>query len=520
MLRSCSPSRRPFSLPLLVALSLFSSGCFDPKEPMLAGATEQTGSDTSDAEDADDDDDDDESPKDGSGDAQETSMASSDTGEAADPNVTSLTADTSTSMDSWNYESTQTTTGSDDSVTSSNASIGDPETESLTNAEESGTEPVEEPFVENAGGDCGVGSLPSATSNARLPDPFTTFAGQRVTTHEQWRCRRQEILRASEESLYGAKPPKPASVTGTVTSDSITVEVSEGGTTTRFAAAVTLPSGGARPYPAIIGVQSMTLDRGLLDAEGVATIVLNPADIASEAGERDDKVGAFYDLYGSDSSTGALVAWAWAVSRVIDVLENSGADTIDVRALGITGCSRFGKGALAVGAFDQRIALTIPVESGTGGVPIYRGVVEYGSDELANAYNEQYWLGDAFAEFLDDPHTLPVDSHQVIAMIAPRGLLIIDNSDFALLGARSGHIAALAGAEVYDAVGARDNISYRSDMEAGPHCAWNADLADTLRNSIRKHLTGSGNEPGVIAAHPDASGNLADWVDWETPVLQ
>ncbi|MEK8174936.1 hypothetical protein NKH77_55375 [Streptomyces sp. M19] len=57
------------------------------------------------------------------------------------------------------------------------------------------------------------------------------------------------------------------------------------------------------------------------------------------------------------------------MSRVIDVIEQSGGDILTADAVGVTGCSRYGKGALAIGAFDQRVALTMPIESGTGARP-------------------------------------------------------------------------------------------------------------------------------------------------------
>ena len=59
------------------------------------------------------------------------------------------------------------------------------------------------------------------------------------------------------------------------------------------------------------------------------------------------------------------MAWAWGVSRIIDVIEQSDGSILKADAMGVTGCSRFGKGAFVVGVFDQRIALTMPIESGT-----------------------------------------------------------------------------------------------------------------------------------------------------------
>ncbi|RQX12250.1 hypothetical protein DDE19_28955 [Micromonospora ureilytica] len=187
--------------------------------------------------------------------------------------------------------------------------------------------------------------------------------------------------------------------------------------------------------------------------------------------------------------------------------------------MGVTGCSRYGKGAFAIGVFDQRIALTMPIESGSAGVPIFRGIPGEGAQSLSSAYGEQPWLGDAFGSFTSSPNRLPVDTHEMVAMVAPRGLFIMDNPHIANLGPRSASVAALGGAEVYKALGAGDNITYWSDVQDGSHCANRSEWRTPLQNNIRKFLLKTGNEPGVIRISSRALGRLADWRDWPTPVL-
>ena len=105
---------------------------------------------------------------------------------------------------------------------------------------------------------------------------------------------------------------------------------------------------------------------------GVATISFPNDTVAQQMNGSSRGKGVFYDLYGSDHTAGAMIAWAWGVSRLIDALEQTPAAQIDPTRLGVTGCSRNGKGALIVGAFDDRIALTIPQESGSGGAASWR----------------------------------------------------------------------------------------------------------------------------------------------------
>ncbi|NUT22746.1 MAG: hypothetical protein HOV77_26560 [Hamadaea sp.] len=214
------------------------------------------------------------------------------------------------------------------------------------------------------------------------------------------------------------------------------------------------------------------------------------------------------------------MAWAWGVSRIIDVIEQSGGTVLRADGLGVTGCSRYGKGAFVIGAFDQRIALTMPIESGSGGAPIFRGIPgESGAQPLSSAYSEQPWLGDAFGSYTGNPTGLPVDTHEMVAMVAPRGLFLMENPRIDWLAARSGSVAALAGAEVYKALGAGDNITYWSDIQDGTHCAVRSEWRTPLQQNLQKYLLKTGSAAGTFRISSLKAGNLTDWRDWTTPVL-
>jgi hypothetical protein len=373
--------------------------------------------------------------------------------------------------------------------------------------------------VEDEGADCAVSVPGSGPSNARLPDPFRRIDGTRITAKSDWRCRREEIKRTAERFVYGEKPAKPQSVTGTVSNTNITVNVTNNGRSSSFSASVQLPSG-TGPFPAVVVVGGLGADTATIRGAGVATISYDPFSVGREGTPRNNKQGAFYSIYGATSTTGLLVAWAWGVSRIIDVIEQSGGNILKADATGVTGCSRFGKGAFVIGAFDQRIALTMPIESGSGGAPIFRGIPgESGAQPLSSAYNEQPWLGDAFTSFTGNPNALPVDTHETVAMIAPRGLFIMENPAVDWLAARSGSVAALAGAEVYKALGAGDNISYWSDVQDGTHCAVRPEWRTPLQQYLQKFLRGTGSTTSTFRISSRKAGNLADWRDWTTPTL-
>ncbi|HEX4701494.1 MAG TPA: cellulose-binding domain-containing protein [Pseudonocardiaceae bacterium] len=373
--------------------------------------------------------------------------------------------------------------------------------------------------VEDSGAGCAVSLPGSSPANAKLPDPFTRLNGTRITSTSDWTCRREEILQLAEKDIYGQKPAKPASVTGTVSSTNITVNVSDQGKSASFSASVQLPSG-TGPFPAVVVVDGLGADTATILGTGVAVINYNPFLVGNEGTPRNAKTGAFYSIYGSTSSTGLLMAWAWGVSRLIDVVQQSGGNILRADAMGVTGCSRFGKSAFVIGAFDQRIALTMPIESGTDGVPILRGVPgESGAQPLTEAFNEQPWVGDAFSAFTSSPNNLPVDTHEMVAMVAPRGLFIMENPHIDWLAARSGSVAALGGAEVYKALGVGANISYWSDVQDATHCAVRPEWKAPLQQSLQKFLLNTGNPPAVFRISSLKAGDLSQWRDWTTPNL-
>jgi len=386
---------------------------------------------------------------------------------------------------------------------------------------------------ENTGLDCTVAQLPAPSDLPlieRLPDPFTKLDGTRMTSKEEWRCRRQELHEQAEKYIYGEKPPKPDSVTGTVTNTEVSVDVEHMGTSIHFSAQIVLPQVGQAPFPAIInlgakgGFSGIALGEQFILDQGVAIIFYNHYDLGVEgpveASRGLPNPGLFYDIFGGNHSAGLLMAWAWGASRLIDVLQESGREIIDPARLGVTGCSRNGKGAFTVGVFDERIALTIPHETSTGGVPAYRIVDALSTERTYDNFYGLNWLSNDFEPFVLNAAQLPVDTHEMVAMIAPRGLLVLDNPHVRQYGAPAGHVATLAGAEMFKALGVEANIGYISNVANQSHCAvGKPEYDEPLRQAIAKFLKFEDAAPGQIQAHPNGMGNLAEWRDWETPSL-
>lgn len=381
-------------------------------------------------------------------------------------------------------------------------------------------------FAENPGADCAVGPLPtvgSLSAAASLPDPFTKLDGTRMTDRSEWLCRREEIRRQAHQFIYGDKPvPAEGSVTGSVSNNSISVQVNEGGNSTSFSVNVNM-NGATAPAPAIIQFS------GLPVPNGVATISFRAVETTGDAGP---KSGPFYDFYGSNHPAGYLVAHAWQVSRILDVLQQN-PSVIDPARVGVTGCSRSGKGAFVAGALDNRIALTIPVESGLGGTVALRLV------ERLDAYNSSErpyhgisyvrWMSEvALGQFTtgntaaaDNTDRLPIDMHEMMALIAPRGLFIADNpsTDYPGLDRNSAWVTANVGKMIFEGLGVGDHFEYQG--ASGGHCNMaNFRYPAALQAMISKFLLGDDSaNTGNVVTDLGNPPNPNDYIDWDVPVL-
>ncbi len=124
---------------------------------------------------------------------------------------------------------------------------------------------------------------------------------------------------------------------------------------------------------------------------------------------------------------GRIAAWAWGVSRVVDFLVPSG--LVDPERIAVVGHSRRGKTALLAGARDPRIAMVIAHQSGTGGAALTH-VIAPGSESVF-AINLAFpgWFDDVYPTFAMNETRLPIDQHMLIALSAPRLVLVTDGAD-------------------------------------------------------------------------------------------
>ena len=224
--------------------------------------------------------------------------------------------------------------------------------------------------VENTGADCPIPYLPSFNELpivSSLPDPFEWSDGRgRMANYSDWRYRRAEIKAEIEHYEIGEKPVRPENITASYSNDTLRVNVTVNGKTLKLVSRISLPSG-TGPFPAVIGMNSLSgsIPSNTLLSRNIALIQYSHDQVTKYGTQSNSD--PYYQLYPhlNADNTGQYSAWAWGVSRLIDGLELvQDVLPIDLKHLAVTGCSYAGKMALFSGAFDERIALTISIESG------------------------------------------------------------------------------------------------------------------------------------------------------------
>jgi hypothetical protein len=379
----------------------------------------------------------------------------------------------------------------------------------------------------SAGAGC---APPSVPDEARLqpvrglPDPFTFADGRSVGTAAEWRCRRAELAAQIGRYELGTRPEAPVRVTGSMRGQELIVDATANGKTISFPVRIALPPGGRAPYPAIIGVGAVTLNNAELAQMGVALITFPNNELAEQKDRSSRGKGKFYDLFGSDADAGAMVAWSWGVSRLIDALAATPGAQIDPARLGITGCSRNGKGAIVAGAFDERIKLTIAQESGNGGASGWRTAdaqraAGQNVQTLSQIVTENVWFTDGFKRFATDAERLPFDQHEVMGLIAPRALLVVENTSMEWLGNQSAYLTSLGARPVWTALGAPDAMGF-AQVGGHPHCQLPASQYRHVGNFTRKFLLGDATaDTAVFETDGTFARDPAPWIGWRTPAL-
>ena len=120
------------------------------------------------------------------------------------------------------------------------------------------------------------------------------------------------------------------------------------------------------------------------------------------------------------SEVTALGAWAWGLSRGLDLAERI--PEIDAKRNVVTGCSRLGKAALIAGSRDERFAVVVPNQTGCGGAPLAKRY--FGENVSTETWQFPHWFCRNYLKYAENEAALPFDQHLLLASIAPRHLLV------------------------------------------------------------------------------------------------
>jgi lysophospholipase L1-like esterase len=321
-----------------------------------------------------------------------------------------------------------------------------------------------------------------------MPDVLRMKDGTRVTKSSQWARRRAEIAEDFEREVYGRIPDNVPKVTWEVTA---TKSEDVGGVpaitktlvghvdnsaypqlTVKIQASYTVPAGVQKPVPVMIEYSFPFFRPGFTPAWhrlaisngwGYGSIV--PTSIQPDNSRLTTGIIGLtnHGQPRKPEQWGALRAWAWGFSRLIDYFEQDRASMIDPKKVGVEGLSRYGKAAIVTEAFDPRVAVGLIGSSGEGGVKLHRHIFGEAVENLAGG--EYYWMAGNFIKYgaSDPPKTaadLPVDSHELIALCAPRPCFIsygvVERGDAKWVDAHGSFMAAVLAGPVYRLLGKKD----------------------------------------------------------------
>ncbi len=363
------------------------------------------------------------------------------------------------------------------------------------------------------------GSNPQATNAAnydeskanpfpKLPDPLVLKDGQKVTTADAWwKQRRAEIVEDFDREIYGRVPKVTPAVNWEITG---TTKTNVGGVpvitkqlvghvdnssypqvTVNIQATLTTPADATGPVPVMLqfgfmfgrpggfggfgaGKASSGTNapprpsfgfagpswREQVLAKGWGYAVISPNSVQADNGG-----GLTQGIVGlcnkgqlrKEDDWGALRAWAWGASRLLDYFETDKA--VDAKQVGLEGHSRYGKATVVAMAYDSRFAIAFVSSSGAGGAKLHRR--DWGEIvENVAAANEYHWMAGNYLKYAgpltwDD---LPVDSHELVALCAPRPVFLSAGATKGdgWVDAKGTFLAGVGAGPVYRLLGKKD----------------------------------------------------------------
>ena len=307
----------------------------------------------------------------------------------------------------------------------------------------------------------------------QTPNPFLFDNGEEVKSVNDWEKRRKEIYKTAVELQYGTMPPKPEFFEyETLYEDqqfNYHIVAGPKDKPVHFLLSVFKPAGEGK-FPVVVDGDlgfRYPFNNGFIKTftdNGICFAVFNRTELAPDRIWSTECTGQLKRAY-PEYTFGAIGAWAWGYSRVVDVLETL--DYIDTDRIAFTGHSRGGKTALLAGVLDERASIVNPNETCAGGGACYRlhieAIQENGetqrSETLADLLEKfTSWVGPELIQYADKEDELPFDSHYLKALVAPRTLFVSEAASDIWGNPIGSWQTTMAANEVYKLYGKEENL--------------------------------------------------------------
>lgn len=308
-----------------------------------------------------------------------------------------------------------------------------------------------------------------------LPDPLVASNGSKIVTADDWnKRRREELMELFRSHVYGRRPDVEYSIRfeqtkvlegvfeGAATGRSMTAIITVADRSFSFQFVVFVPNKRKKAVAAVVHINNryfISLEKAASEHDpfwpartiierGYATASFHTSHVDPDRKDGyADGIRSFFanGQAPADEVWRSLSAWGWAASRVLDYLDSL--DAIDGTRVAVVGHSRGGKTSLWAACEDTRFAIAYSNDSGCGGAALSRRA--YGETVGRITTSFPHWFCKPYSEYADRESELPVDQHEVMALIAPRGVYVASADEDLWADPRGEYASLVAAAPVF-----------------------------------------------------------------------